>query len=81
MFRILFALLIIYLLYVLWKRTTHRVSDHKKNFERRDVQHDLAPGEMVACAKCHTFVLKSEAYEKGGKFYCSRDCSTTKASV
>jgi len=32
------------------------------------------PGEMVACAKCGTFVLKAEAIRSGENSYCSRGC-------
>ncbi len=33
------------------------------------------PGEMVACARCGTFVLKAEAMRSGENFYCSRGCA------
>jgi hypothetical protein len=71
MFRILFALLIIYLLYALWKR----VSQKTTRINKTNIKHDLTPGEMVPCAKCQTFILKAEAIEKGGKFYCSKHCT------
>jgi len=70
MFKLLFALLIIYLLYTLWKRTSRKTT----KIDKEHLRHDLAPGEMVPCAKCRTFILKSEAIEKNGKFYCSKHC-------
>jgi hypothetical protein len=75
MLRLLFALLIIYLLYVLWKRVAGKSAKIEKEVERRTVKRELTPGEMVACAKCQTFVLKSEATEKRGNYYCSKHCA------
>lgn len=34
----------------------------------------LKAGEMVACARCGTFILKAEAIENGGHPYCSPHC-------
>ena len=74
MFRLLFAVLIIYLLYTLWKRTTGKSAKIEREVEGRAAKKDLTPGEMVPCSKCQTFVLKSEAVQKAGKYYCSRHC-------
>ena len=71
MFQLLFAVLIIYLLYVLWKRAVFR---KKTTIYKSYEKHDLTPGEMVSCAKCRTFVLRNEAVGKGGKYYCSTHC-------
>jgi len=72
MFRILFVLLIVYLLYAFWKRVRAKTTGS----EKPQIKKDMMPGEMVSCAKCQTFVLKGEAIEKGGKFYCSKHCVT-----
>ncbi len=31
------------------------------------------PGEMVACAKCGTFVPRQDAISSNGKFFCTRE--------
>lgn len=33
-----------------------------------------AAGEMIACARCKAFVLKSEAIGNGERWYCCTDC-------
>lgn len=30
--------------------------------------------QMVACAKCGTYVLEQEALQKAGHYYCSKTC-------
>lgn len=32
------------------------------------------PKELIACAKCGTFVLKSNALNSNGNFFCSERC-------
>lgn len=71
MFRLLFAFLIIYFLYLVWKKVAGKKN---RTIYKSPGSDHLTPGEMVSCAKCETFVLKSEAVEKGGKYYCSRHC-------
>ena len=70
MFRIILILLIIYLLYVLLKRIMYK----KPKVHGPRAGNNLPPGEMVECTKCQTFVLRSNAIEKGGKYYCSKSC-------
>ena len=70
MFRIILILLLIYLIYSLWKRLRSRKA---KTTSRRSGD-SLPPGEMIPCDKCQTFVLRSDAMEKKGKYYCSKGC-------
>lgn len=71
MFRILLGILIIYVIYILWKR----LSSAAKRAQRRSSQGVLT-GEMVSCSKCNIFILKNEAVEKKGKYYCSKQCAS-----
>ncbi|HPQ80135.1 MAG TPA: PP0621 family protein [bacterium] len=34
----------------------------------------ISAGEMVACRRCGTYILKAEALKDGNDFYCSAEC-------
>ncbi|MBT3181890.1 MAG: hypothetical protein HN337_05205 [Deltaproteobacteria bacterium] len=67
MIRIIFAAIIIYIIWRLWQKAPH------KRKPSADKQSEL-PGEMVACDRCGTFILDTEAIRKGGRIYCSEGC-------
>jgi len=69
MLRLLTIALIIYALVVLWRRVGSK--SRPSDLDDRGL---AKPGEMVACFRCGTFVLLSEAIKNGGHFYCSEDC-------
>lgn len=68
MIRLAIIALIIYVIWRVIARTRIRVRHMAKS------QEAIAPGEMVSCAGCGTFVLKNEAQLHGGKTYCSERC-------
>ncbi|PIU54873.1 MAG: hypothetical protein COS89_08860 [Deltaproteobacteria bacterium CG07_land_8_20_14_0_80_38_7] len=70
MLRIIFIGALIYFIYKLLKRSVIKT----QKVPNPDKTKSLEAGEMVACAKCETFVLKTEAFESKGKFYCSKTC-------
>ncbi len=70
MLQILIAFLVFYLAFILWKH----ISTLKAKFERKPSQNLMNDGEMIPCSKCQTYVLKLEAFEKNGKYYCSERC-------
>lgn len=68
MIRLAIIALIIYVIWRIIARTRIRVRHMAKT------QEAIAPGEMVSCAGCGTFVLKNEAVTTGDKSYCSESC-------
>ncbi len=71
MLRILFIALIIYVIWRLWKKAS-RAATARPDAPSASGQIDA--GEMIACARCGTFVLKSESILSGGNRYCSEQC-------
>lgn len=67
MLRILVAIILIYIIWRLWKKAGQ--SGRAKTVKPLD-----KPGEMVACSRCGTFVIKAEAIKNRGHYYCSESC-------
>lgn len=65
--RILIAALIVYVIWRLWRKAGRPSATGGP--EAR-----LGAGEMVACDRCGTFVIKSEAISNGDHYYCSESC-------
>jgi hypothetical protein len=79
MFRLLIAGLLIYLLWSFWKKATQaaRSVSTSQGTQGEGPSPAVAPAEMVACARCGTFVLKAEAISQSGQAYCSKACAQT----
>lgn len=72
MMKFIFLAIVIYTIYKLFKKSSHRpVNNVTNEYEK------IGTAEMVSCAKCGTFVLKTEAVFKSGSVYCSNNCSMT----
>ena len=69
MLRLLIAALLAYAAFGLLRRMTARLSGGRNSSKSA-----AAPGEMIACAHCGTFVLRAEAIESKGRCYCSAGC-------
>jgi len=67
MIRVIIAAVIIYVLYKLWKR-----AGTVRQATRTREQGGMS--EMVACERCGTFILTSEAIYNSGHSYCSESC-------
>ncbi len=67
MIRILFAAIIIYVIWRLWKKAGQKGKPSAKKVVE-------LPGEMIACDRCGTFILGDEAIRSGGRIYCSEGC-------
>ena len=80
MFRLLIAGLLIYLVWTFWKKATgagrHAASTPHPAAPNAPSQAGT-PAEMIACARCGTFVLRAEAIERSGASYCSEACAHT----
>jgi uncharacterized protein len=63
--KIIIFLIIITTIYFLFIKT------YKKEIKKSDKSDE---NEFVQCENCKTFVLKKEAIEKNGKYYC-KDCN------
>ncbi|MFH1830717.1 MAG: PP0621 family protein [Pseudomonadota bacterium] len=72
MFRIAIIALIIYLVWSLLRRLTGLRQSSKALSKKPD-----APAEMVACMRCGTFIVKSEALGHRGNHFCSEKCIKT----
>ncbi|OGQ21448.1 MAG: hypothetical protein A3I05_08945 [Deltaproteobacteria bacterium RIFCSPLOWO2_02_FULL_44_10] len=59
---------LLYFFYRLWIKASagKTTADRKKNL----------PGEMIACTRCGTYILKSSAHEKQNKLYCGASCAS-----
>lgn len=68
MLRLFILALLIYGILVLWRKAG------AKSGPRRNEPKNLSSGEMVACTCCGTFVLRNEAVNNNGHFYCSEVC-------
>ena len=72
MFRIALTALAIYLLWALlrwafgWSRRTKPAAKGEKALEA---------AEMVACARCGTFVVRADSVRHRGKEFCSESCA------
>ena len=66
---LLFILLIVYVV-----RLLRRIGGRPTRNSPPATKPSIAPGEMIACARCGTFILKSEAIMADDHFYCSREC-------
>ncbi len=70
-----------WIIYKLYKMMLRKAAGQKNKQQvwqvrrtRSNSAKTLEPGEMVSCAKCKTFVLKKEAVEKNGQYFCSKSC-------
>ncbi|GAX87264.1 conserved hypothetical protein [Lebetimonas natsushimae] len=61
--KIIIFLIIIATIYFLFVKTN-----------KKEIQKDSEENEFVQCENCKTFVLKKEAIEKNGKYYC-KECN------
>ncbi|MFH1875039.1 MAG: PP0621 family protein [Pseudomonadota bacterium] len=75
MFRLLLIGFFSWIIYALYKKMLKRAVGQRGRAVRTNPIQTVKPGEMVACAKCETFVLKNEALEKNGSYYCSKSCA------
>jgi hypothetical protein len=78
MLRLLIAGFLIYLLWSFWKRMTaaaRHATTLRGAHAPNPVPPDATPAEMIACARCGTFVLKAEAISRSGASYCSEACA------
>jgi len=76
MMRLIAVAIIIWLIWRMWKKA-FSIGGEKHQENRNDNCNDStigASGEMIACNKCGTFLLKSESIEKKGRFYCCEKC-------
>lgn len=67
MFKLIIAALIIFGIWHLWKKAGRRSGT-------KAAKKGELPGEMVSCARCGTFILRSEALTNGNDVYCSEGC-------
>lgn len=75
MLRILLVLLLAYTAYRIFRniRAVTAARAHPPSASRGTT----APGELVPCVTCGTFVLKSNAVMRGDSYYCSEQCMST----
>jgi formylmethanofuran dehydrogenase subunit E len=68
-----------YILIALFIYIAYRVIKNIRSmsvFTQRTVQNTIEePKELIACAKCGTFVLKANALSSNGNYYCSQSCA------
>lgn len=67
MIRVIIAAVVVYVLYKLWKKAGSAPKASK-------VGEQGQMSEMVACDRCGTFILMSEAIYNNGQSYCSESC-------
>ncbi len=78
MLRLLIAIVLVYILYVVVRRILHPRAHHKA--ASRQHPPAIAPAEMVACSQCGTFVIRAEATFREGHYFCSDACAHGKTS-
>lgn len=64
--RFILIAVLAYVLYRLWKKAGRK--------PQASIKKSISAGEMVACSRCGTFILASEAKQKNGDFFCSESC-------
>ena len=68
MFRIIIAVLLIYLVVKMWKKASMRRTHAAPK------PTSISASEMIACDRCGTFILADEAIANGDSHYCSEGC-------
>jgi uncharacterized protein len=72
MWRLIFLGLIIYLLFVAFKRSNAGTKNDDKNFKKESPAKEQEIENMVQCASCAVHLPRSEAFLVNGDFYCSK---------
>lgn len=72
MWRLIFLGLIIYLLFVAYKRSNTGAKNVDKNIKKDTPVKEQEIENMVQCAVCAVHLPRSEAFLVNGDFYCSK---------
>ncbi|MES1987118.1 MAG: PP0621 family protein [Pseudomonadota bacterium] len=72
MWRLIFLGLIIYLLFIAYKRSNTGVKNNDKNIKKDTPAKEPEIENMVQCAACAVHLPRSEAFLVNGDFYCSK---------
>jgi hypothetical protein len=76
MLRLFIVGLLIYLIWSFWKKATGAARRTAAS-SAPGVPKTGMPAEMVACARCGTFILKAESIDHDGQAFCSEACRRT----
>jgi len=69
-------ILIALFIYIAYKVVKNLRSMSTFTRKTRPAQNTIGePKELIACAKCGTFVLKANALSSNGGYYCSEGCA------
>lgn len=72
MWRLIFLGLIIYLLFIAYKRSNSGIKNNDKNIKKDTPVKEQEIENMVQCAACAVHLPRSEAFLVNGDFYCSK---------
>lgn len=83
MYKILFFIVIIVIIYFAWRSTRAKQIELEKRLDRQEKKNTKSSGgghypspqseDLVKCARCGSYVPKSEAFSDGKDYFCSRE--------
>lgn len=69
-FKIVAALIVLFMVYLLFFKKSRETDVNIKNNKKEDKIADI----MEECPTCKTYVSKNEAILSNGKYFCSKEC-------
>lgn len=72
--KLLLVLVVILVVYTLFFKKRAIEGPAKQRPRPKKKRKQVVDDEMIACAKCGTYVAVDDAFIKSGRYYCSKEC-------